>query len=298
MTPEYKIRSIEDRLKTAYSLLAPCEVCPRRCGINRLKGETGFCGMGKDLMLSSHNLHFGEEPPISGTGGSGTLFLTGCSLKCVFCQNYPISQLSHGNRISIQDFAEAMLDLQKRGAHNINFVTPTHFAPQIMDALRIAYRSGLSIPLVYNCSGYESLAVLKLWEGIMDIYMPDMKYADPDASFTCSSARDYPLVNRAAVLEMHRQVGLLELDSRGIAKKGLLIRHLVLPGNLSGTEEILRFISEKISPDTHISLMRQYFPAHRADSHPLLKRRITDEEYEKARIKMEEFGLTNGWIQE
>jgi len=298
MKPEEKIEIIESRLKAATGLLAPCELCPRKCGIDRLRGETVYCGMDADLMLSSHNLHFGEEPPISGTGGSGTLFLTGCSLKCVFCQNYPISQLSNGNRLSIQDFAEAMLDLQKRGAHNINFVTPTHFAPQIMAALLIAYRGGLNIPLVYNCSGYESLAMLKLWDGIMDIYMPDMKYADPDASFSCSSARDYPSVNRIAVLEMHRQVGHLTMDEHGIALKGLLIRHLVLPGNLAGTEKILRFISESVSPDTHISLMRQYFPAHRAGSHPLLSRRITDEEYEQARVKLEEFGLANGWIQE
>jgi putative pyruvate formate lyase activating enzyme len=298
MDVERKIRLIGERLGRAYRLLNPCRVCPRTCGVNRPAGETGVCGMGGTPEISSDNLHFGEEPPISGTRGSGTVFFAGCSLRCVFCQNYPISQMRHGNRVTIRRLADLMLGLQVRGGHNINLVTPTHFAPQIMAALLSAYRRGLTLPVVYNCGGYESLDMLRLWDGIIDVYMPDMKYADPEEAGRWSGAPDYPEVNRAVVAEMARQVGPLELDEEGIAKRGLLVRHLVLPENRSGTDLILRFIADRISPETHVSLMRQYFPAHRAHGLPPLDRKITDAEYDEARQSLERAGLENGWIQE
>jgi putative pyruvate formate lyase activating enzyme len=266
--------------------------------VNRFKGEVGICGAGFLPEISSDNLHFGEEPPISGTRGSGTVFFTGCSLRCAFCQNYPISQMRHGNRATIPELADIMIRLQKRGAHNINLVTPSHFAPQIMGALLIAFNRGLNIPLVYNCGGYESLEMLKLWDGIMDVYMPDMKYADPEHSRAYSSAPDYPEVNRAAIGEMARQAGRLRLDGEGIALRGLLIRHLVLPGGIAGTETVLRFIAEKISPETHVSLMSQYFPAHLAPGMSPINRKVTRSEYAAARSLLELFGLDHGWIQE
>lgn len=292
-----KISLIRSRLKKAFSLLSPCRLCPRECKVNRKKGELGFCGMGLFPKIASDNLHFGEEPPISGSRGSGTIFFSGCSLGCVFCQNYPISHLRNGKIISFAELAERMLRLQERGAHNINLVTPTHFAPQIMASLYIAYQKGLSIPIVYNCGGYESIEMIQLWEGIIDIYMPDMKYADPSIAKKYSNAEDYPIINKKIILEMAKQVGPLQLDKYGIAVKGLLIRHLVLPQNLSGTESVLRFIAEKISPETHISLMRQYFPAYKAVELPPLNRKITEEEYEKAVSDLSRFGLENGWIQ-
>ncbi len=253
--------------------------------------------MGFHPVVSSDNLHHGEEPPISGFRGSGTIFFTGCSLGCVFCQNYPISHLLHGNQITVPRLAEIMLRLQKAGAHNINLVTPTHFTPQIMAALLIAYKKGLKIPIVYNCGGFESLNTLKLLDGIVDIYMPDMKYSDPEMAKLYSSARTYPQINKVAVKEMYRQVGDLQIDENGIAKKGLLIRHLVLPENIAGTKEILRFIAEEISPNTYISLMSQYFPAYKALSMPAINRRITPAEYEKAREYLDQFGLSRGWVQ-
>jgi len=292
-----KIHLIQSRIKKAYALLKSCRVCPRECGVNRLKEETGICGMGLHPVVSSDNLHHGEEPPISGFKGSGTIFLTGCSLGCIFCQNYPISHFKNGNVTKIQKLADMMLKLQKSGAHNINLVTPSHFVPQILGALLIAYQNGLCIPLVYNCGGYESLEALRLLDGIVDVYMPDMKYSDPKMAEKYSSAPDYPEVNQRAIREMFRQVGDLEMDENGIARKGLLIRHLVLPANISGTHDVLRFISEEISANTCISLMSQYFPAHEACSLPPANRRITSGEYKKAKASLEYFGLDRGWIQ-
>ncbi len=292
-----KISLIESRLKKANALLESCRVCPRGCGVNRLKNETGFCDMGANPVVSSDNLHHGEEPPISGYRGSGTIFLTGCNLGCVFCQNYPISHLGHGNPVSVEGLADMMLRLQKRGAHNINFVTPTHFAPQLMEALLLAYKKGLEIPIVYNCGGYESMEMLRLWNGIVDIYMPDMKYSDSGMAERYSSAGNYPEVNREAVLEMARQVGDLVIDDEGIARQGLLIRHLVLPEDVSGTRDILRFISEEISTETYISLMSQYFPAYEAVDSPPMNRGITPDEYARAKDFLEFHGLNRGWVQ-
>lgn len=297
MTVNPKTPIIQSRLKEAYQLLESCRVCPRQCGVNRLKGETGFCGMKFHPMVSSDNLHHGEEPPISGFKGSGTIFLTGCNLGCIFCQNYPISHLHHGIETKIPKLANMMLRLQKAGAHNINFVTPTHFVPQILGTLLIACQDGLHIPIVYNCGGYESMEALALLDGIVDIYMPDMKYSDSGMAEKYASASDYPEINRKAIQEMYRQVGDLHIDENGIATKGLLIRHLVLPENISGTNEILRFIAEEISANTYISLMSQYFPAYKASAAPPLNRRITPDEYEKAKASLENFGLYRGWVQ-
>jgi putative pyruvate formate lyase activating enzyme len=293
-----KAALIRSRLKPAYRLLSPCRVCPRACGIDRLAGETGFCGMGFHPVVASDNLHFGEEPPISGTRGSGTIFFGGCSLGCSFCQNYPISHLRHGNQVTIPELAGMMLKLQKRGAHNINFVTPTHFSPQILGALAIACSKGLTIPLVWNSSGYETVEMLELLNGIVDVYMPDMKFADSEPAERIAGAGNYPEINREAILEMHRQVGPLELDEEGIANKGLLIRHLVLPENLSGTDDVLRFIAEKVSRRTSISLMSQFFPAHQSHEKPPLDRPVTAGEYERAKESLERYGLTEGWVQE
>lgn len=293
-----KIDLIRSRLKQAYRLLSPCRACPRACGVNRLAGEKGLCGTGFLPEVASDNLHFGEEPPISGTRGSGTVFFSGCSLRCVFCQNFPISQMRHGKPVTLPGLAEMMLALQKRGAHNINLVTPSHFAPQIMAGLLIAFQKGLRIPIVYNCGGYESVDMLRLWDGIIDIYMPDMKYSDPEPSRKYSAAPDYPEVNRAAILEMARQVGPLFQDEEEIAVRGLLIRHLVLPGGAAGTEAVLRFISDRVSPLTRVSLMRQYFPAHRSHEMPPMNRKVTDAEYERAKSHLAAFGLEHGWVQE
>jgi putative pyruvate formate lyase activating enzyme len=261
-------------------------------------GELGECGQSDRIKISSANLHFGEEPPISGHNGSGTIFLTSCNLKCVYCQNYPISQMQNGREASPLTLVDSMLRLQEYGAHNINFVTPTHFNAQIADVIVTARERGLKIPIVYNSSGYDKVDVLKALEGLIDIYMPDMRYGDENAAGCYSSAPDYPEVNRQAIAEMHRQVGDLEMDDNDVATKGLLIRHLVLPNKLSGSEEIFKFISEKISTDTYISLMSQYFPAFKANEYPQISRRITKKEYAIAKRLMEKYNLSNGWFQD
>ncbi len=292
-----KIKLLSERVKEARSLLEKCSICPRNCGVNRLKGEKGVCRLGKEIMVSTASLHFGEEPPISGYRGSGTIFFSSCNLKCVFCQNYSISQEKNGYVVSEEELAQQMLGLQKRGAHNINLVTPTHLCPQIMAALLRAYEGGLNIPIVYNDGGYESLEMLKLWDGIIDIYMPDMKYGNEENARKYSSAPDYPRINRESILEMHRQVGDLQMDSQGVATRGLLVRHLILPNDIAGSEGVLRFLAEKVSVNTYTSLMSQYFPQYRADEFPELNRRITRAEYARARKIMGDLGLTCGWLQ-
>lgn len=294
---QIKVKLLKERLPLVEELARSCKLCPRECGVNRLEGEKGVCGIGSAPVYSSANLHYGEEPPISGYKGSGTIFMTSCNLNCKFCQNYPISQLRNGNVISTEVLAALMLDLQDRGAHNINFVTPTHQAMAIFKALIIAYKKGLKIPLVYNSGGYESLEMLKLWDGIFDVYMPDSKYCDDDTALKISNISEYTKHNQAALKEMHRQVGVLELDKDGIAQSGLLIRHLVLPGGLAGSREVLRFISKEVSDETYISLMSQYFPAHKAVNHKILHRRVSRIEYQQAVDALEEFGLENGWTQ-
>jgi putative pyruvate formate lyase activating enzyme len=291
-----KIAILEKNIPIALEYFSDCTVCPRQCHIDRTSGELGECGMPARLKISSANLHFGEEPPISGTAGSGTIFLSGCNLHCQYCQNYPISQYGHGKFYSPAETANMMLSLQGRGAHNINFVTPTHYVPALMEALLPAYRNGLQIPLVYNSSGYDSLEMLRLLDGIIDIYMPDMRYDDANIAAQLSDVPDYPPINRAAIKEMHRQVGVLKTIA-GVARRGLLIRHLVLPGNLAGSNAIFNFIVDKISPETYISVMSQYFPAHNACRHNQLDRRLTAAEYEAAVDAFEKAGLGNGYIQ-
>ncbi|KPJ59576.1 MAG: radical SAM protein [Latescibacteria bacterium DG_63] len=288
---------LKARALEAAQLLRKCTLCPRKCGVDRTAGEVGECGAGLRAMVSSYNDHHGEEPPISGLRGSGTIFLTNCSMKCIYCQNYPISQLGHGEEVSKAELADMMLSLQKRGCHNINFVTPTHYMPQILTGLTLAAEQGLALPVVYNTGGYELVEVVKLLDGIVDIYMPDMRYASDEAGLKYSHVANYAKHNREAIREMHRQVGDLRIDEHGVAIRGLVIRLLVLPGSVSGTEETLEFIAKEISLGSYISLMAQYFPAHQAALFPPLDSRITREEYARAFSKMQELGLSKGWAQ-
>jgi putative pyruvate formate lyase activating enzyme len=290
---------IEHRIEQAYGLLETCRVCPRECGVNRLKNDKlGFCRSGLNPVVASASAHHGEEPPLSGTQGSGTIFLANCNMKCVYCQNYPISQLGNGVEKTPAELACQMLWLQEQGCHNLNLVTPTHFMPQILKAWGIARERGFTLPLVYNTSGYDSVEALRLLDGIVDIYLPDMRYSDDRVAMLYSIAPHYVEVNRAAVREMYQQVGNLELDEHGIAKRGLIIRHLVLPGGLSGTGGVMQFLAEELSKDVHISLMSQYFPAYKASEFKELSRRTTVKEYEEACRIMEKYGLENGWVQE
>ena len=277
--------------------MSECKLCPRECGVNRLKGEKGFCKSSAGVMVSSFNPHFGEEPPISGYKGSGTIFFTNCNLGCLFCQNYPISHLGNGNRISKNELSKMMLILQKKGCHNINFVTPTHFIPQILSALCLAIEENLHIPLVYNCGGYELVQTLRLLEGVIDIYMPDIKYGGKREGKKYSSASDYFEIAKKAVKEMYRQVGNLKLNKDGVAQRGLLVRHLVLPNRLAGTRNVFSFLAKEISPNTYVSIMSQYFPAYRAQEFEELNRRITPEEYKEALDIAKELGLQRGWQQ-
>ena len=287
------------RIDAAYGLLESCRVCPRECGVNRLKNDKlGFCRSGLNPVISSVSPHHGEEPPLSGTKGSGTIFFTNCNLRCIYCQNYPISQMGNGEERTPGELACQMLWLQEQGCHNLNLVTPTHFMPQILRALGIALKRGFRLPVVYNTSGYESIEALKLLDGIVDIYLPDMRYSDNQTSLKYSIAPHYPEINRVAVKEMYRQVGNLVMDENGIAKRGLIIRHLILPCGLSGTERIMKFLAEQISKDVYISLMSQYFPAYKAHEFKELSRRITAEEHEEAYQIMQKYGLENGWVQE
>jgi len=287
-----------ERIERARSLLSPCRLCPRGCGVDRLGGERGVCRAGATAEVSSSNAHHGEEPPISGSRGSGAIFFTLCNLRCVFCQNYPISHLGHGEPASSGELAAMMRRLEARGCHNINFVTPTPMMPFIVEATALAAARGLTLPLVYNCGGYESLEALAVLDGIVDVYLPDMKYDDNEAARRLSNAPDYVEHNRAAVREMQRQVGELVFDEEGIAVRGLIVRHLVLPNGLAGSRGVIEFIAREVSPRTAVSLMSQYFPAHRAFEREEVSRRITAAEYEEAVAALEEFGLEEGWIQE
>ncbi len=295
----YESGELFERVTKLYSMLKECSLCPRECGVNRQAGELGVCKSGMRPVVASHNAHKGEEPPISGTKGSGTIFLAHCTLKCIFCHNYPISQLGNSTMVTVTAMADMMLNLQKRGCHNINFVTPTHYAPQIAHAVLIAAKNGLDIPLVYNTSGYESLRTLRLLDGIIDIYLPDMKYDDDEAAIKYSGVprSGYKDANRQAVTEMIRQVGQLSVDDAGIAKRGVLIRHLVLPGKIAGSQRILKFISDNFGKGTYISLMSQYFPAHKAVDDPALCKRVGHREYKRIVKYMEGLGFGCGWTQ-
>ncbi len=286
------------RVRTAYARLMSCDLCPHDCRVNRQAGETGVCRSGALPRVASANVHRGEEPPISGTRGSGTIFFSNCNLRCRFCQNFPISQLGNGEDISIRELAARMLKLQRQRAHNLNLVTPSHFLPQFLAALYVAIREGFRLPIVWNSNGYERVDALELLDGVVDIYLPDMKYEAEEPAVNFSSAPGYRELNRAAVREMLRQVGHLQLDGDAIAQRGLIIRHLVLPEGHAGSRETLRWIGENLGRETHISLMKQFFPAHEAANIPGLHRKITDEEYEAAVDALEEAGLENGWVQE
>lgn len=287
----YHRGQLHARVAEAVSRLANCTLCPRRCQVNRLAGEEGKCRTGRWAVVSSYGPHFGEEEPLVGTGGSGTIFFTHCNLRCLFCQNYSISQMGEGAEVSPQQLARMMLSLQQRGCHNINLVSPTHVVAQVLEALEVAVAAGLSLPLVYNTGGYDSLETLQLLDGVVDIYMPDMKYADEETAQRYSGIAHYPQVNREAVKEMHRQVGELAMDGHGVAVRGLLVRHLVLPGGLAGTRSVARFLAREVSPHTYVNIMAQYHPAYRAHEYPELTRGLTQEEFREAIQAAQEEGL-------
>jgi putative pyruvate formate lyase activating enzyme len=305
----FKSGELAERVRVAYQHLEDCDLCAHHCGVNRrvtLQGTA--CRTGERAVVSSYNPHFGEEAPLVGRGGSGTIFLAWCNLRCEYCQNYEISQLgdpstplrtdpstplrASGSEVEPEELAALMLRLQSMGCHNINFVSPSHVVAPIVAATLIAAHAGLRLPIVYNTGGYDSPQALALLDGVVDIYMPDVKYADAEIARKYSKIRDYPGVNRAAVKEMHRQVGDLAVDVCGVATRGLLVRHLILPNDLAGTRQTLQWLAEEISPNTYLNLMDQYRPCYKARDHPDLNRRITREEFTRAVLWAEEFGLT------
>ncbi len=288
----YHSGKLKERVQAAKSLLQSCSVCPRGCSVNRLEGETGKCRTFREAMISSYGPHLGEEAPLVGRRGSGTIFFTNCNLRCIFCQNYSISQLGEGEKVSKEELAHMMLSLQAQGCHNINLVSPTHVVPQILEALEVAAEAGLRLPLVYNTGGYDSLETLRILDGIIDIYMPDMKYSDEKIAKELSGIEHYPSVNRAAVKEMHRQVGDLEINKEGVAQRGLLVRHLVLPNGLAGTKEVVNFLAREISPNTYVNIMAQYRPCYKAFEIPSLARRISTAEFEEAAKLAYQAGLS------
>ncbi|MGD9331239.1 MAG: radical SAM protein [Desulfobacterales bacterium] len=287
------------RAEELWALMEACQLCPRSCGVNRLEGDAGFCqAPGADLVVSASQPHFGEERPLVGRGGSGTIFLTHCNLRCVFCQNWEISHYGRGARRSIEDLAQMMLQLQKIGCHNLNFVTPTHYAAHILKALDMAAADGLRLPIVYNTSGWERAEIIALLDGIVDIYLPDFKYWEGDLSAKYSAgAKSYPAITRAAICEMHRQVGVAQPDAKGLIRRGLMIRHLVMPNNTGGSEEIMAWIAETLPKDTYVNIMAQYHPAYKAFDHRELSRRITGDEYRRVVERAKQLGLSNLDIQ-
>ncbi len=290
LTPE----NWKERIEKFYGILESCVLCPRECGVNRLKEDTGFCRSGKELLVSSISPHFGEEKPLVGSGGSGTVFLTNCNLGCIYCQNYDISHLGYGKTISASKLANEMISLQSRECHNINFVTPTHFTPQLVECVKIASERGLTVPIVYNCGGYESIETIKLLDGIVDIYMPDVKYSEDNIAQKFSDAPDYFKKCAESIKEMHRQVGDLTTED-GIAQKGLLIRHLVLPNGLAGSEKIMAFISAELSMDTYVNIMLQYHPEYKAGSYHELNRSPLLSEYDEVIEIAKKKGLHRGF---
>ena len=286
---------LHQRAEVLRQLLSECRICPNECLAKRTEGETGECHSTDEVIISSVGPHFGEEPPLVGSHGSGTIFFTNCNLDCKFCQNYDISHLGMGEKVSITDLARAMLQLQQRGCHNINLVTPTHITSQIMDALILAVEKGLELPIVYNCGGYESIETLKLLEDIVDIYMPDIKYSIDENALKYSGVQNYWETVKLAVKEMHRQVGDLKLSKRDIAQRGLLVRHLVLPNDMAGSKAVIDFITDEISIDTYLNVMDQYRPAFQANIYPELNRRITPSEYKEVVDYAFNKGLSRGF---
>ena len=295
-TPAYlnlSIEELQNRARLASARMRSCDLCARFCHIDRLEGKLGVCKTGVRARVSSYGAHMGEEAPLRGWNGSGTIFFARCNLRCVFCQNHDISQVDAGKEVSARELADIMLQLQIQRCHNINLVSPSHVVPQILEALVLAINDRLHLPLVYNTGGYDALEALALLDGIVDIYMPDMKFSNGGIAKKYSRAQDYPQVNRVIVREMYRQVGDLQTDDDGLATHGLLVRHLVLPRNLAGTKQIVQFLAEEISQHTYLNLMAQYYPAYKASSYPELNRRITTSEYQAAVQMAEEAGLTN-----
>ncbi len=287
----HQVGELRERGQRAISILESCQLCGRGCGVNRLAGEIGGCRLSRQVLVSSYGPHFGEEAPLVGRHGSGAIFFTYCNLRCLFCQNYSISQLGEGEVVSKEKLAGMMLSLQEMGCHNINLVSPTHVVPQILEALEVAVGRGLSLPLVYNTGGYDSLETLRLLDGVIDIYMPDVKYSDERVAGQISGIEGYPAVNRAALEEMRRQVGDLEVDERGIATRGLLVRHLVLPYGLAGTDEVMSFLAQEISRSTYLNLMAQYHPDYKAFQIPQLSRPLLKREFLEAVALAYEHGL-------
>ena len=286
-----KLEKIEAEL---WNILESCRCCPRQCGVNRLKGEEGFCSSNDKLKVHSASLHFGEERPLVGRGGSGTIFLSNCNLLCCFCQNWEINHRGDGNYLTHEQLALMMLELQKRGAHNINLVTPTHMVPHIVKAVRIAASRGLRLPLVYNTSAYDNIEVIQMLDGVIDIYLPDFKYQNGTLAGKYSSgASNYPETAAEAIKEMHRQVGVLEVDDSGVARRGLIIRHLVMPDNIAGTDRFVEWVAQELSTDTYVNIMAQYRPEHKAFDYPAISRRITNEEYSQAMQWAKAASLTN-----
>jgi putative pyruvate formate lyase activating enzyme len=282
------------RVEQAYSIFEKCELCPRQCGVNRLKGEQGFCRAPAKVMVYAADPHFGEEISLTGRKGSGTIFFSNCSLRCVFCQNWPIAHMGYGKEIEDEKLAEMMIHLQKLGCHNINLVTPTHVMPNILNAARIAFKKGLHLPLVYNTSGYERFEIVKMLDGVVDIYLPDMKFMDADqAGKYLGGASDYPDLAKKSIMEMHRQVGVHEVDSKGMAIRGVMIRHLVMPNQVAGTEKFVQWVAQSLPKSTYVNIMPQYRVEYKAFEYPKIWRRITVEEYLEAMRWAEEHGLTN-----
>lgn len=296
MNTDKKIQASEKVLPDLMKSLEKCALCARNCKVNRLKGEKGFCKAGKDAIVYSYAPHHGEEPPLSGTRGSGTIFFSRCSMRCVYCQNHEFSQSSAGKTVSPKELAGIMLSLEKEGCHNINLVTPTHFTPAIIEALKYAWEKGLKLPIVYNTGGYDSLSVIRSLKGLIDIYLPDMRYARDQAAEKYSQAPGYVHNNRRVVKEMNRQVGRLKLSSN-VALKGLIIRLLILPNRVSGTPDTLAFIAREIGTGTYLSVMSQYYPAYKAKGFKELSRRINRDEYNEVMDKLRELCLDTGWIQ-
>jgi putative pyruvate formate lyase activating enzyme len=285
---------LEERIKQAYAQFEACGLCPRRCGADRASGEKGFCGATAKLKVYAAQPHYGEEASLVGRHGSGTIFFSNCNLRCVFCQNWPIAIKGYGREIEEDGLAEMMLRLQALGCHNINLVTPTHVMPNILKALQQACNKGLHIPLVYNTSGYERLEMLKLLDGIVDIYLPDMKYMDAaKAAAYSSSANDYPGIAQKAILEMHRQVGIHQTDAKGVARRGLMIRHLVMPNQVAGTKAFTNWVSANLPSSTYVNIMAQYHVEYKAFEYPEINRRITVEEYLDAMAWAQAAGLDN-----
>jgi putative pyruvate formate lyase activating enzyme len=295
----HKTGELQKRADQLWAIVEECRLCPRQCGVNRLEGESGFCrSPGVTLLVSAFHPHYGEEKPLVGSGGSGTIFITHCNLRCVFCQNWEISQRGRGAVCELEDLAGMMLHLQEIGCHNINLVTPTHYSAVIVKALVIAAERGLRLPIVYNTSGWERLEILEILDGIVDIYLPDFKYWDGEMSAKYSSgAESYPEVAKKAILEMHRQVGVAKPPQSGIMQRGLMIRHLVMPNNIAGSEEVMEWIAENLPKDTYVNIMAQYTPYYKAYDYPELSRRITNEEYTQVVKKAQALGLTNLDIQ-